>query len=214
MSVLSDMQFGKLGDGMVRLSIDGKLAVKVGNSYKTYNAKTGHLVNCDQFVFKVGQDFFFVMPTNKIKSGDIILINGKPVYVLDVPGKNKIEILDYFDGSIKTILPERHTFLGGSYLYSKIVSMFGTKGFDKNTLMKYMMMNTLFGDNCGNPFASSGSGINPMVMMMMLSGKNPMADMFNFSDESEELFGGLLDLASEADEDTDTDEVDTEAIDE
>ena len=53
-----------------------------------------------------------------------------------------------------------------------------------------------------------------MVMMMMLSGKNPMADMFNFSDESEELFGGLLDLASEADKDTDTDEVDTEDIDE
>ena len=208
MSVLSNMQFGKLGDGMVRLSMDGKLAVKVGNSYKTYNAKTGNLVNCDQFVFDIGQDFFFVMPTNRIKTGDIILINGKPVYVLSVPGKNKIEILDYFDGSIKTILPERHTFLGGSYLYSKIVSMFGTKGFDKNTLMKYMMMNTLMGSGNGNPFATSNSGINPMVMMMMLGGKNPMTDMFNFSDEGDELFGGLLDLSTDADEDVESNDAD------
>ena len=62
--------FGKVGAGMCRLSINGEIAVKTDNGYKTYNVKKGRLTNCDNFVFDVGEDLFFVMPTTKVKPGD------------------------------------------------------------------------------------------------------------------------------------------------
>lgn len=37
--------FGKVAPGMCRLSMNGGIAVKTSNGYKTYNMKTGRLVN-------------------------------------------------------------------------------------------------------------------------------------------------------------------------
>ena len=56
--------FGKVGNGMCRLSMSGGIAVKTANGYKSYNVKTGKLTNCSNFVFDIGEDFFFVIPTS------------------------------------------------------------------------------------------------------------------------------------------------------
>ena len=74
--------FGKVGTGMCRLSMSGGIAVKTSNGYKSYNVKTGRLTNCDNFAFDIGQDFFFIIPTNKVTAGDIIFANGKPKCVI------------------------------------------------------------------------------------------------------------------------------------
>ena len=42
--------FGKVGNGMCRLSMNGDIAVKTSTGYKTYNVKTGKLTNCNNFV--------------------------------------------------------------------------------------------------------------------------------------------------------------------
>ena len=63
--------FGKVGNGMCRLSMSGGIAVKTSNGYKSYNVKTGRLTNCDNFAFDIGQDFFFIIPTNKVVADDI-----------------------------------------------------------------------------------------------------------------------------------------------
>ena len=70
--------FGKVGSGMCRLSMNGGIAVKTSNGYKSYNVKTSKLTNCSNFVFDIGEEFFFVIPTNKVEKGDIILVNNKP----------------------------------------------------------------------------------------------------------------------------------------
>ena len=70
--------FGKIEPGLCRLSMNGEIAVRTKNGYKAYSIKTGRLTNCDSFVFDIGQEFFFVVPTNKVAVGDIILVNGKP----------------------------------------------------------------------------------------------------------------------------------------
>ena len=57
--------FGKVGNGMCRLSMNGEIAVKTSGGYKSYNIKTGKLTNCNNFVFDIGEEFFFVIPTNK-----------------------------------------------------------------------------------------------------------------------------------------------------
>ena len=48
--------FGKIASGMCRLSMNGNIAVKTSNGYKSYNIKTKTLTNCDNFVFNIGED--------------------------------------------------------------------------------------------------------------------------------------------------------------
>lgn len=211
-NVLSNMQFGKIKPGMIRLGMNGQLAVNINGDYKYYNEKKNTFVNTNNFVFDIGEDFFFVMPTNSVKRGDIILINNKPVFVLEGVAKkgSTFKVLSYEDGQVKELLPERHTFLGKNYMYSKIVSMFGNKAFDKGTIMKYMMFNTMMGGKgLSGMFGGTGSGMNPMMLMMMMGGKNPMTDMFNFDDDAEGLFGGFdMFGADEAEDDVEAEDLD------
>lgn len=170
--------FGKVGAGMCRLSINGDIAVKTDNGYKTYNVKKGRLTNCDNFVFDVGEDLFFVMPTTKVKPGDIILVAGKPKCVIETNGKT-ITVINYEDSTVENMLPERHVFMGNTYYYGKIVSMFGNNFSDKpngmNKIMSYMMMSELMkGNNSNSMFGSA----NP-AMLMLLAGNGNMTDMFD-----------------------------------
>lgn len=177
--------FGKVAPGMCRLSVNGGVAVKTSNGYKTYNVKTNRLTNCDNFVFDIGEEFFFVIPTNKVEVGDIILVAGKPKCVIEVE-KNKITVINYEDSTIDTILPERHVFMGNTYFYGKIVSMFGSDLFNgkkgANKIMQYMMMSQMMGSN--KP--SISMDMSPMLpmMFMMNGGMDNMFDgMFDFDDD-------------------------------
>ena len=53
MNNLFDGMFGKIAPEMCRLSMNGGIAVKTSNGYKTYNVENGQLTNCDNFVFPV-----------------------------------------------------------------------------------------------------------------------------------------------------------------
>lgn len=182
--------FGKIAPGMCRLSMNGEIAVKTNNGYKTYNLKTGRLVNCSNFVFDIGEDFFFLIPTNKVHNGDIILVNGKPKCVIGVE-ENKITVINYEDSTIDTILPERHVFMGSVYFYGKIVSMFGDsfkngKKGGMNNIFKYMMMSEMMKGGTG----TSNMG-NMLPLMMMGNGgfENMFDGMFDFdidADDAEE----------------------------
>ncbi len=189
--------FGKIGSGMCRLSMNGGIAVKTSSGYKSYNIKTGKLTNCSNFVFDIGEEFFFVIPTNKVEKGDIILVNGKPKCVIEAD-KTKITVINYEDSTIETILPERHVFMGNTYFYGKIVSMFGSdiikgkKG--SNNIFKYMMLSQMMkGNDNGSTGVMNNSGLNSMLPLMMMGG-----NMGN-------LFDGMFDF------DMNTDEEDVEA---
>ena len=180
--------FGKIAPGMCRLSMNGEIAVKTNNGYKTYNLKTGRLVNCSNFVFDIGEDFFFLIPTNKVHKGDIIFVNGKPKCVIEVED-NKITVINYEDSTIDTILPERHVFMGNVYFYGKIVSMFGdsfknSKKGGMNNIFKYMMMSEMMKGSNGT------SGMSNMLPFMMIGNggfENMFEGMFDFDfDEKEE----------------------------
>lgn len=176
--------FGKVAPGMCRLSMNGGVAVKTSNGYKTYNMKTGRLTNCDSFVFNIGEEFFFVIPTNKAEKGDILLVNGKPKCVINAE-KNQITVINYEDSTVETILPERHVFMGNTYFYGKIVSMFGSdlikgkKG--TNKIMQYMMLSEMMKGNSSD----SGNGMNAMLPLMMMGGNmgNIFDGMFDFDSE-------------------------------
>lgn len=167
-NVMSGM-FGSVKSGLCRLTVDGNIAVKVGTEYKTYNPIQKTFVNCDSFVFDIGDEMFFVVPTNAIVAGDIILVNKEPRYVLDVKD-DIITAINYKSGTIENIMPERHMFMGSTYFYGKIVSLFGNMGGiggdGANNVLKYMMMSQMMkGMNGGET-----TGMNPMMLMMMMNG--------------------------------------------
>ena len=170
--------FGRVGSGMVRMSMNGDMAIKTSNGYKTYDAESGALVNCDNFVFDIGSEMFFLIPTNKVQKGDIILASGKPHCVIGAE-KNRIEALRYEDGSIVNIVPERHVFMGQTYFYGKIVSMFGNmKGKGMNSMMKYMMMSEMM--------KGKSDAMSNMLPMMFLMG--------NGGGAMDNMFEGMFDL--------------------
>lgn len=179
--------FGKVAPGMCRLSMNGGIAVKTSNGYKSYNMKTGRLINCDSFVFNIGEEFFFVIPTNKAEPGDILLVGGKPKCVIEAE-KNKLTVINYEDSTVETILPERHVFMGNTYFYGKIVSMFGSdlikgkKGSSK--IMQYMMLSEMMKGSSGE----SGNGMNAMIPLMMMGGNmgSIFDGMFDFDEENAE----------------------------
>lgn len=184
-SNMMNKYFGKVANGMVRMSMNGDMAIKTSNGYKTYDVKTGTLTNCDSFVFDIGSEFFFIIPTNKVETGDVILASGKPHCVIKAEN-NRIEALRYEDGSIVTIIPEHHVFMGKTYFYGKIVSMFGKikGGKGMNGMMKYMMMSEMMKGNGGNN--NSMSSMLPMMMFMNGGMGDMFEGMFDFDEEEDE----------------------------
>ena len=165
--------FGSLAPGMCRLTMDGRIAVKTENAYRTYDVKTGRLTNCMNFVFDIGKEFFFVIPTSKVKPGDIILVNdadGRPsprcVVTVDT---NHITAVNYRTSTQEVIIPERHIFMGSTYLYGKIVSLLGGRMFKgkkgPNQIFRYMLMMKLFGGGGKN---NNGYGSMDSMLPLLL----------------------------------------------
>ena len=159
MNDLLNGMFGKIAPGMCRLSMEGGIAIHTGEGYKFFDEASGRMVKCDNFVFPIGEEFFFVIPSNRVKKGDIILANGKPKYVMEAD-KSRITALNYENSVIETILPERYMFLGNTYFYGKIVSMFGTKGLrgrgGGGKVMKYLLLSQLLGGGFSKGSVSGG----------------------------------------------------------
>lgn len=194
--------FNRVGKGMCRFGINGQIAVKTSNGYKTYDVKTGRLTNVTQFCFDIAQEFFFVVPTTKAKTGDILLIDGKPKCVIENNANKTIKVMDYENSAIQEIVPERHFFMGQTFFYRKIVSIFGSNNFlKKGKGIKGMMemmfkMNVLKSVANGNIGLESdnSSGMNGVISMMfmtdMLKGKDSdtdLSEMFDFDFEDMEF---------------------------
>lgn len=177
--------FGKVGADMCRLTMNGNIAVKCSNGYKTYNVKKGTLTNVTNFCFNVGDEMFFVIPTNKVEVGDIIIVGGRPKCVTEV-NKKVITVIDYENSEVRQVVPERHVFMGSTYFYGKIVSMFGNmfkEGKGLGNIMKMMMFSQMMGGN-----QSNNNGFGQMMAMSMFMGnkENPFDGMFDFNFDTNE----------------------------
>ena len=202
MNIFNGM-FGKIAPGMCRLTMNGKIAVKTSSGYKSYNVKTGKLTNCSNFVFNIGDDFFFVIPTNKVDVGDIILAKGTPRCVIEVD-KKTLKVMNYEDMTIETLVPERHVFMGNTYFYGKIVSLMGStagKGKDgMKQMMQFMMMSQMMGGSTVSGMNMGGNSMLPM-MLMMNGGSGSIFDG---------MLDGMFDFGSTEEPEVDEDEEEDE----
>jgi hypothetical protein len=204
--------FGKIEAGKCRLSMNGKIAIQTSTGYKTYDVKKKKLMNCENFVLDIGDELFFVIPTNKVKIGDIILVNQKPCCVINA-NKDEITVLNYENSTKEIVIPERHIFMGKSYFYGKIFSPMGNMfkdGKGSNNMMKMMMMSEMMkaigGKEVSNPFGGNrsddSSSMSSMLSMMAMS--NVMGEMGG-------MFDGMFDCFDDEDiEDEDVEEEDKE----
>lgn len=198
---------GKIKPGCCRLGMNGRVAIKTTDGYKTYDPKTGNVTNCSNFVLDVADDLFMVIPTRKLNPGDIVLINGKPMYILEVKTKNRVEAMNYEDSTIQTVIPERHAIMGRRF-YGKIVSLLssgfgkGKGGFFKN-MLKLKMMGSMLGGGDSTTASFGGNGL----AMMMLMGNGSMDGIFDgFGDDEDDEEGGIDSLFNSDEEEEDDDE--------
>lgn len=167
--------FDKVKPGYCKLAMNGEIAVRTApNVYKTYDVKTGNLVNCSDFAFDM-DGMFWVVPTFKVEIGDIILINQKPRRVISI-GENSIKAFSYDDSTIDEFVPEHHVFMGKTYCYGKIFCPF--KNIDKDdNMMTNMMSMYMMSQMFGNGNSMGNNAFNPMMFMFM-GDNNPMMKMF------------------------------------
>lgn len=201
---------GKIKPGCCRLGMNGRIAIKTSDGYKTYDPKSGNVTNCSNFVLDVADDLFMVIPTRKLKEGDIVLINGKPMYILEVKAKNRVEAMNYEDSTIQTVIPERHAIMGRRF-YGKIVSLLGSGfgagkgGFFKNMLKLKMMSSMMGGSNVN---AADGMFGGNGLAMMMLMGNGSMDGLFDgfMDDEDDDSDCNIFDNFASNDDEYDEDE--------
>jgi len=178
--------FGKIGNDQCRLTMNGNIAIKTSNGYKTYSLAKKRLTDVSSFCFDAG-DFFFVMPTSKVKVGDIILVNDKPKCVIKTETDNEdnaIKVIDYETSEVREVIPERHVFMGSTYFYGKIVSMFNAGKLTGKGIMNMMMIKSMFGGNKSGSNDMFGGGLGQMMLMQQMFGKGDEGNMF------ENMFGG------------------------
>ena len=193
---------GKIAPGCCRLGMNGKIAIKTSDGYKCYDPKSGNLTNCSNFVLDIADDMFMLIPTRTLKPGDIVLINVKPMYILDVKSKNRVEAMNYEDSTIQTVIPERHVLMGRRF-YGKIVSILGSgfgagKGNFFKNMLKLKMMSSMMGNN-DSSFGGNG------LAMMMLMGNGSMDGLFDgfVDDEGDESDGNIFESILGNEDDTD-----------
>ena len=172
---------GKVAPGLCRLSLNGGIAVKTGSGYRTYDLRRGRLVHCDSFVLDIGEDFFFVIPTNHVKPGDIILSGGRPRCVIKEED-GTITAVNYEDATVEKLLPEHHVFMGSTYLYGRIVSLLGRNGIQgkrgTGRMIRYMMLSGMMREK--------NDGMNSLLPMLLLGGKTDfLEDLFDGEPDDE-----------------------------
>ena len=204
--------FAPLADGCCKLAMNGEIAVKTSNGYKTYNLKKKRLTNVGSFAFDMF-NMFWSIPTNHVEVGDIILVNkgGRrtPRCVTKV-ADDVITAVNYEDNEVCQILPERHILMGKVYFYAKVFCPFKNMmsgGSGMGSMIKMAMMSQML--NGGN--AGSGNMFGNMMPLMLMAGKDsPFNSIFGGEDGGNMFEGMFKDLDFSGETATEDDEVDDE----
>ena len=186
----NDFSFGPFNTKDIRLSLYGMAIKNKSGKWVSYDKTTHRLMDVEVFNIDIDSTkVFYKIPkaVNNVVAGDIILHNGKPMFVEEVLNNNKFAVIDPYEGTAITILAPVSPF--GFNFITKIVSLtdcmpeasednpFGNLlpfmlG-DNNSLMLAMMLNKGAGDIDPMIFAamSGNSNMLPLLLMNMLNKK-------------------------------------------
>lgn len=174
-----NFDFGPLGSNSnVRMSPYGLAVCNSAGTWVAYDKINGCIVDTDFFNFPNGNKYMYKVPApmNGIRVGDVILHNRKPMFVTSIKEEGtRLMVIDIQAGEEKVVMPARSPF--GFNFVTKIVSMFDIGGFglnmgasEANPFGNLLPMLMFMGDN---------KDFDPMMMMLMMGGQNPFAQLFN-----------------------------------
>lgn len=143
--LLSQYMPHAINDGSVALSINGDIAYRRSNGdYVFFDPESKSINNCMDLV--IGSEaldkMVFVMPVKSVAIGDVVLNNGKYVYITNITEAGNIKGVNLESGRTATLVKEINTIMG-CLPYAKVTSLFS-------------MMN-----------GKGAEGINPMFLMML-----------------------------------------------
>lgn len=178
--------FGPVTSDAISISPYGMAVKDSHGNALAYNPTTGQTVDVTGFTFDF-KGMIYKMPAaiNAIQPGDMVLHNGRPMYVTEVNGSN-ISTIDILASEAKTVIPVANMF--GFNFVTKIVSMLNIGGANPSpdqpfgNLMPIMMASMVFGNDGDSPFGGD-MDMGKMFMMSAIFGGasgNPFANMFNF----------------------------------
>ena len=149
------------------------------DTWLTYNSDTNEVVDAKIFHFDV-KGFFYKIPTpiSNIKTGDIIIHMGTPMFVRTVNGDNTVTAVNYHDASVTTILPKKSPF--GFNFITKVVSLmnFDKMSADKDNPFGNMLPFLMMQDGKFDPmmllFMNGGNmeNMNPLLFYLMMDKKD------------------------------------------
>ena len=202
--MLSQYMPHTINDGSVALSINGDIAYRRSNGdYVFFDPESKSINNCMDLV--IGSEaldkMVFVMPVKSVAIGDVVLNNGKYVYITNITEAGNIKGVNLESVRTATLVKEINTIMG-CLPYAKVTSLFsmmngkGAEGINpmflmmlgdadgEDDLFSTIAMMTMMGSLSGAP-AASGAGFFGGGMM------NPMLLMALSGDDSEGS-GGLM----------------------
>lgn len=189
MELFKGVQFGKVVNDYVRLSMYGLAVRNNSNTWVSYDVNSGDVIDVDVFNFDTGS-FLYQMPVgvNQIKIGDVIIHQRKPMFVTGFAEDtgNPI-VIDVVASERKEILPVKNMF-GFNFVVKIINLMDGMFGDMKpnsdnpfGNMLPYMLMSDKTNADELLPMMmlmNGGNMDNPMLMYAMMKGDNK--DMLPF----------------------------------
>lgn len=160
--------FGPITSDAVRMSVYGIAVKNNAGTYVSYNSQTGEIMDVDILNFD-GRQFMYKVPIglNAIQQGDVIIHNRKPMIVDGVFDKD-VSAVDVVGGERKVIMPTRSPF--GFNFITKIVSVMDmvapqapSQDAPFGNMLPFLLMS--------NDNKQDGNGLDPMMLMFMLSGQ-------------------------------------------
>jgi hypothetical protein len=173
--MFKNIEFGKITDGSIKMSIYGPAFKSADGGYIAYANED--YIDATGFVFNDMDSFCFKMPVGEdnVDVDDFIVHNGKYCRVVDLDEKGNWIVEDVYAREIKTIMSVRSPF--GFNFLTKIIT-FGQEMFaaDKeNPFGSILPMMMLFGDSAKNDnsmmmamiMMNNTNEIDPMMMYLM-----------------------------------------------
>ena len=138
--------------------IDNKQAVKIGDSFYSFDKESNTLTDASSFVMEMPVPAM-VLPVQvkDLKKGDIILHEGTYVFIKDIQENSNLVVITA-DGEQKTKTLVKNVLMGNLSFVERLTSPFGD-----------MLSN-------GNQNGNGGMFGNPMVMMMIMGGMGDSSD--------------------------------------
>ena len=171
--MFKNIEFGKITDGSIRMSIYGPAFKSADGSYIAYANED--YIDATGFVFNDMDSFCFKMPVGEdhVDLNDFIVHNGKYCRVVDLDDNGNWVVEDVYAREVKTIMSVRSPF--GFNFLTKIIT-FGQEMFaasKDNPFGSILPMMMLCGDSAKND--------NSMMMaMMMMNNTNEIDPMMMY----------------------------------